>query len=406
VGSSVGSLYLIDGANPPVLVDDVEFLSCLGHGTFQFAPNGSRFGYIDYVSSITGLEFATGVLKINDALSLSEAARFENVTAFDLDDNQALFVSLFANNRSEADEAAVSLWDGTATREIATLIPTGERCRFTSATIASAPNGGAALVMGQRCMRGNTATQWQFYTLDLQARSATLVSSNFQPGSFVPYAGTNNLFFSPDGAFTFFTVPDGVTTSTVALAAVDSSSMNISVPIHSQAVFPAYSAAANALPRLSPDGRWLAMVVTSPNNDNQLVALDLTQPNVPPITISAGSRGDLISGMAFTPNSEQIIYVAGDTNGGDSTLLVLNLTVGSEQRLARGHFGADLVVSPDGTAVALLDWKRVETPREPMYADLVRIDLATQAITTLLPGAQIVDGRVTQLQTIIPLEWR
>ena len=406
VGSTVGSLYLMQGANPPVLIDDVEYLSCLGYGALQFAPNGSQFGYIDYPSSITGLEFTTGVLKLYDIASVQETTRFENVTAFALGDEQTIIVSLFANNRNEADEAAVSLWDGTASREIATLIPTGERCRFTSAAVASSPRGGVALVMGQRCPTGNTSTQWQFYTLDLRAGSATLVASNFQPGPFVPYARSNNVFFSSDGAFAFFTVPDGVTTSTGAVAAVDFNSMTISVPIQSQAVFPSYSTAANALPRFSPDGRWLALVVTSPNNDNQLVALDLTQPNTTPITISAGSRGDLISGMVFTPDSQQIIYVAGDTNGGDNTLLALNLAVGSERRIARGHFGSDLAVSPDGTEVVLLDWKRVETPREPMYADLVRVELATQALTTLLPGAQIVDGRVTNPQTAVPLMWR
>jgi hypothetical protein len=406
VGNTAGRLYVMKDANPPAYVDDVEYLSCLGHDSLQFAPDSSQFAYIDYPSSITGLEYATGILRIYDTASMSEAVRFENVTAFDLGADQTFFVSLFANNRSEADEAAVSLWDGSAARELVTLIPTGERCRFTSAAIARAPDARAALVLGQRCSSGNTATQWQFYTVDAQANSATLVTSNYQPGSFVPYARTNNVFFSPDSAFAFFTVPDGVTTSTGAVATVDFTNLTLSVPIPSQAVFPAYSAPANALPRFSPDRRWLALVVTSPDRDNQLVALDLTNPNMPPIAIRAGSRGDLISGMAFTPDSTQIIYVAGDTDGGDNTLLALNLTVGSERRIARAHFGGDLVVSADGAAVTLLDWKRVENPREPLYADLVRVDLASDAVTTLVAGAAVVDGHVTNLQTVVPLAWR
>jgi Tol biopolymer transport system component len=262
------------------------------------------------------------------------------------------------------------------------------------------------LVLGQRCSTGNTDTQWQFYTVDPSAGSATLAASDFQPGAFVPFSRNNNAFFSPDGAYAYFTVPDGITAYTVAVAAMNLADMTINVPVARQAVFPNFSGAPNASPRLSPDGRWLAMSVTSPDNDNQLVALDLANPATPPITLSAGSRGDLISGFTFTPNSDQVIYVAGGASGADNTLLALDLAAGSERRIARSHFDRDVVLSPDGSAAALLDWQQVEDPREPLYANLVLINPSDSTTTTLFTGADVVEGRVTNPRTAVPLAWR
>jgi hypothetical protein len=407
VGGAAGSLYLMDGANQPVLIDDVEYLVCLGSGTFQFAPERPRFAYIDYTASVAVNEYADGTLKIFDAETVSEAARFENVTTFDLTADGALFVSFFTNNRGQADEAAISLWDGAAVREVATLLPTGERCRFTSASVRAAPDEAtAALVLGQRCATGNPATQWQFYAIDLNANSATFAAREYQPGAFVPFSRTNNVFFSPDSAYAFFTVPDGVTTSTVTLAAVRLADMTISTPVERQLVTPSVTGGANAFPRLSPDGQWLAAVVTSPDNDNQIVALSLPEPGAPPIAIQAGSRGDLISALEFTGDSQQIVYIAGATEGGDNTLLTLDLALGSERRIMRGHFDDSLALSPDGSTAALLDWQRVDRPREPMYANLVLLDLATSAVTTLFTGADVVSGEVENLRTALPLAWR
>jgi Tol biopolymer transport system component len=406
MGGDAGNLYLMDATKAPVRVDDVEYLVCLGNGTFQFTPDSNRFAYIDFFPGVTREEYPDGVLKIFETGSGSQIVTFDNVTTFDINNGNAVFVSFFVNNRNEADEAAVSLWDGSATREIATLLPTAERCWFTSAAISFAPNGSAVLVMGQRCAAGNVDTQWQLFTLDPSAGSATLAASDFQPGAFVPFARNNNVFFSPDGSYAYFTVPDGVTAYTVAVAAVQLADITITVPVARQAVFPNFSGATNAFPRFSPDHRWLATAVTSPDNDNQVLALDLANPATAPITIGAGSRDDLISGLAFTPDSGQVIYTAGGAGGADNALLALNLASGSERRIMRGHFDRDVLVSPDSNTAALLDWQRVEDPREPMYTNLVLINLVDSTVTTLFTGADVVDGRVTNVRTAAPLTWR
>lgn len=407
VGGTAGSLYLINAANTPVLVDDVEYHACLGSGTFQFSPDGRRFAYIDYGRNSSDDEYSDGTLRIFDAATISEAAHFENVTAFDLRDDGVIFVSLFTNNRGEADEAAVTLWDGAAERELVTLLPTGERCRFTSASVsAAADQSTAGLVLGQRCITGNPATQWQFYLIHLADRSATLAASEYQPGAFVPFARTNQVFFSPDSRYAFFTIPDGVTVSTVTLAAVQLADMTISPIIDRQMVMPGVIGMTSAAPRFSPDGQWLAAAVTSPNNDNQIAAVSLADPATPPIGISAGSRGDVISALEFTRDSRQIVYIAGATEGGDNTVLTLDLEMGSERRVARGHFDRALAISPDGGTAALIDWQRVENPRQPMYANLILLDLASSTVTTLFTGADVVDGEVTNLRSAEPLAWR
>lgn len=36
------------GSDKPTKISDVQALSCLGAGTFQYAPGSNRFGYISY----------------------------------------------------------------------------------------------------------------------------------------------------------------------------------------------------------------------------------------------------------------------------------------------------------------------------------------------------------------------
>ena len=74
VGGDAGTLYLMDGANSPVQVDDAEYLVCLGNGTFQFTPDSRRFGYIDFLPGVTREEYPDGVLKLFDAASAGEIA--------------------------------------------------------------------------------------------------------------------------------------------------------------------------------------------------------------------------------------------------------------------------------------------------------------------------------------------
>jgi WD40 repeat protein len=400
MGADSGKLYLMDAAKAPVLIDDVSFLACLS--AFHYAPDSRRFAYIDYPSGATGSDYASGTLRVYDTDTLQAAASFEHVTAYSLVDSGALLVSFFDNSKGEADEADISLWDGTSEREIVTLVPTEPECRFTSAQIALTGDQLLA-VLGQRCATGDRHTNWQLYTIDAATSSASLIGTDAQPGAFVTFARTNNLYFAPNGSTAYFTVPDAVTAYTVALASVSLSDYSINVPVDRQAVFPNFSGAPNAFPRLSPDGRWLALVITSPDNQNQVFVLDLNAPDNSPLTAGVHSRGDVIPDMAFAPDNSHLYYIAG---GIDNSVFSLDLADGTEKRLVRGNFVEGMALSPNGKTLALLNTLHVDDPKQPAYLNLMLADLNGAPPTTIAPGADVADGKVSNLRFAYPLTWR
>ena len=400
LGADSGKLYLMDAAKAPVLIDDVSFLTCLS--AFHYTPDSRRFAYIDYPSGATSSDYAAGTLRLYDTDTLQAAASFEHVVAYSLVNSGAMLVSFFANTKGDATEADISLWDGSSEREIVTLLPTEPECRFTSAQIALTGSQLLA-VLGQRCTTGDGRTNWQMYTVDAGSGSATLIATDAQPGPFASFARTNNLYFAPDGSTAYFTVPDAVTAYTVAVASLSLSDYSINVPVDRQAVFPNFSGAPNAFPRLSPDGRWLALVITSPDNQNQVFVLDLNAPDDPPLTGSAHSRGDLIPNLAFAPDSSHLYYIAG---GSDNSVFSLDLADGSEKRLVRGNFVEGMALAPDGKTFALLNTVQVDDTRQPAYLNLVLADISSGMLTPVYQGADVTDGAVTKLRFAYPLTWR
>jgi WD40 repeat protein len=344
-------------------------------------------------------------MHIYNTASLSEELSSDNVVAFDVAPTGVAYVSFFTNDRNEADEAAVFWWSGNAEVEVATLQPE-EDCHYTSAQVAIASDGTFLLILGHRCTRGETRTSWQLYTVDPSARSATLASSDFQPGLFAAFARTNNILFSKDGNLAYFTVPDGVASNTAAIAAVNLSDMSITVPLERQAVFASLSGGANAFPRLSPDGNWLATVVTSPSNDNAVYVWNLADSTAAPVIFEAGSTGDTISNIVFTPDSARLILVAGGERGADNSLVGLDLATGNNFRIARGSFSQGIVISPSGTEVAIMDWQEVEDPAQPSWLNTVAVNLDSSEVATLFEGSEMVEGRVENLQFAYPLVWR
>lgn len=406
VGIDAGALYVMQGTDAPVKVDDVQALTCLGSGTFQYSPDSARMGYIAYEADAVDSEFADGFLHIRSTADQQEVLSYENVTAFDLTDDGVALVSFFTNDKNEADEAAVIWWDGSSQQEVATLKPASDDCKFTSASVAALADGKLLLVMGHRCKTGDTATSWQLYSVNPAERSATLAASSAQPGAFAAFARSNVIYVSSDGAHAYFTVPDGITANTVGMKRVNLSDLSLTDVLDKQIVMATYSGGTNAFPRLSPDGDWLAAVITSPNNDNVIQIWNLADPSVAPITLSAGSTGDTVSGMEFTPDGSKLMAVIGGDNAANNSLVAIELASGRDLRVARGHFGQGLAVSPDGNGIAILDWQIPEDTKEPPYANLVAIEAATGAPTTLFAGADIQEGKVVNQRFAFPMLWR
>ncbi|MCA0458724.1 MAG: hypothetical protein LCI00_32520 [Chloroflexi bacterium] len=405
VGLDKGSLYAMHEGETPVKVSDVQALTCLGGGTFQYSPDGSQLGYISYEGDAATSEFADGFLHIASTSDFSEVYSYENVTAFDLTETGAAFVSFFTNDQNEADEAAIMVWNGSGQQEVATLNPASDDCKFTSASIAGLADGKLLLVLGHRCKSGDTTTNWQLYSVDPADRSATLAASASQPGAFASFARSNRIYLSPEGDQALFTVPDGITANTVGLKRVSVENLSLADVLDKQVVAATYNGAPNAFPRVSPDGNWLTAVVTSPNGENSLYVWSLTDPAVAPIMVSAGSTGDTVSSLAFTPDSSRLLAVVGGADTASNSLIAIETANGRDSRIARGHFGKGLTISPDGSTVALLDWQIPSDTTQQPYTNLVSINLNDGSTTTLYTGADVVDGKVSNQRFAFPMTW-
>lgn len=405
VGLDKGSIYGMHQGDAPVKINDVQGLTCLGDATFQYSPDSARLGYIAYEDDAATSEFADGFLHIASTSDFNDVFSYENVTAFDLTDTGAAFVSFFTNDKNEADEAAVIVWNGSGQQEVATLNPASDDCKFTSASIAGLANGKLLLVLGHRCKSGDTTTNWQLYSVNPDDRSATLAASASQAGTFASFAHSNRIYLAPEGDQALFTIPDGITANTVGLKRVSVENLSLADVLDKQVVAATFNGAPNAFPRVSPDQNWLAGVVTSPNGDNSLYIWSLTDPAVAPIMVSAGSKGDTVSSLAFTPDSSRLLAIVGGANTASNSLIAIETANGRDSRVARGHFGKGLSISPDGSTVALLDWQiPTDTTQQP-YTNLMSINLNDGSTSTLYTGADVVDGKVTNQRFAFPMTW-
>src|SRR5262249_42570586 len=273
---------------------------------------------------------------ISSGLPDIDSGNFEKTTAFDITNDSVAYIQFYTNDKGEADEAAISVWHDSGSQEITSLYP-DENCRFTSAQIATGSDNKYIVLMGQRCKKGDTRTSWQFYVVDASNGSSNRAMTSFQPGAFVPYAHTNYLTFTPDKRTLYFTVPDGVAANTAIMVAVDMSAIsNDNVPLQKDAIMPRLSSQpydwkANPGPVMSPDGRWLAVITNTPNDEAQINVFDTNDRSLAPLTTAAGRRGDSISTMAFSPDSRRLIYVAGGNGGDDNSLFSLDMGSGSSE---------------------------------------------------------------------------
>ncbi len=406
--ADAGALYLMDGTQAPAQVASMHTMGCIGSGTFQWSPDSSRFGYISYEPGAAASEFADGFLYLWDAEGMSQLASFENTVSFDITADNVAFLQFFTNDRDEADEAAVLLWNGSAEREIATLRPE-EDCRFSSGEVGIAPDGRLIVVVGHRC-RGVDGTEWQLYVVDPETRSAALVQEGPTGGQFGASARSNELYFAPDGSTVFFTIPDGVTLSTVSLRAMNLETQAVTTIVERSMVMPKYDNFPyawndNAPPLLSNDGNWLAFVVNTPQNDATLNVFDLRAPDSTPIAYSAGSRGDAIGYMAFTQDSTRLLFVSGGSGSANNSLSALDVSTGGDFRVSRGRFGRGAVAG-DGSEIVVMDWQVLEDPQQPVYVNLVVYNINDSSAVPVFTGADVVDGEVTNQRFAYPLTWR
>ena len=413
IGGESGALYTLDNTYTLREVNpSVSATACAGMGAFQYSPDSARLGYINFPSdAITG-SVPAGWLHVQNTADAEEHIHEEEVAAFDLADDALAFVSVYTNPQGEADEAAIFHHKDGATTEVSTLVGT-EGCLFHSAAITLAGNDRIYVVMGQRC--NQTGWGWTLYVVDAVNFTANQVMSDTFNGQYFPDTRTNTLTLSPDGALAYLTYPDGLTRFTTHMQRISLASFvaddppfpvsNIEMPRYNAR--PTYDAPDdNVRPVFSPDGNWLAVVTRNANNESALNLIELGTPDLPPLVIEAGARGDTISSMAFTPDSRQLLFVSGGHDKNNNRLNVLDLATETQIPGPRGRFARQMAVSPDGRAAALADWRVSETPDQPDSLDVVVFDLETQQKTPLFNSADILDGQNTDRRFVYLLAWR
>jgi len=371
VGHETGDLYLMDGTTVSAPFASIYYSSCFFGDNFQFAPDGSRFATIDYRAEAFTKEYSDGVLRLYDSATVSEIASFDDVTAYTLSNDQAAYVRFYQNGDREGAEVGVNLWDGVENREVITLTPTGDRCRFTSASITMRNTLGI-LVLGQRCP--NDGTNWQLYTIDFPGRIATLTASGETGGAYLGLTRTNNVFLSPNENYVYFTIPDGVTSSSGSLNVLNLTDLTVNTLIERVSLFH-FGSPAEAF-WLSPDGTWLAT--------GRLTAIELDDPANP-------VRVDLPrSGFTTAVFGQNNLYFTDTSSNptGDGALFTLDLALGTPQRIARGYFaGSRALISPEGQSLALTTAGYVSPEDDSvLHNDIVALDLASGEMTTLYDG--------------------
>jgi hypothetical protein len=394
------NLYQMIDASPRlnILSNNINPMTCtIG---VQYDPNSMRVGYLMWPSPNVNNMAPTARLLIHNAENLALVGNFENVADFDMTSTGAAFVTMFRNAQNEYVEVGINVWDGTSTRELTTLVADqSNRCVYTSASIASITSTRLALTVGFRCRRGITATQYQIYSVDTEARVAVLLLQGQTKTQFIPNARTNQVIVAPNGQSIFQLLPDNLRTDSGVLIEMSLAAPAERVLIPGAIQMPqANRTPINGLPVLSSDARWLALVVNDANNNAALYAYDMNAPSLPPIFVPGSSRGDRFAGLRFTGD------LAGTPES--NAAFALNLTTGISNRLARGRFNLDTVaVSPFTPTVALVD-SRTLTDGQPRYNALVMVDLNTGALTDLIIGANLAEGRVRERLALVPIAWR
>ena len=405
-GDEIGTLYMMRGIDTLfAIASDIQALTCAGNRTFLYTDDSQHFAYLDFDDNINVADFASGRLQIGDTTNFAITNTFEQVTAFDTKDETIAFIQFFTNDQGQAIEAGIVQWQGEAEREVATLFA-DTNCEFTTASITVQENGQFAIVMGHKCP--NRGTGWQFYTVNPENRSVTLVLQSQLPGTYFAFSRTNNVYVAPDAETAYFTAPDGVTNVSVGVFAVNLVNSSAIEIFPTAGIMPRYYddpyAPINHPPAVSPDGNWLAITRNTVTDEASINILDLSAPQLPPITAPAGARGDVISEILFTPDNEQVIFVAGGAQGVNNSIFAVDLATGTTFRVKRGRF-ANGLMSPTGESIAMMNWQLIDED-EPLFLTLQVIDIESGVETTLLEGADIINNQVTNRRFAYPLAWR
>jgi hypothetical protein len=401
------TLYLMRGTDAQLLTlqGNINPMTCVGDN-LQYAPDSNRVGYLAWAAPNTADITPSARLFIHNVGDNSIQANIENVASFDMTQNGADYITFFANQNNKTVQVGINRWDGSTSREVTTIYADeSNTCDYQSANIRNMSNQRMAVILAYRCARGETRTQYQLYIVDVESNSSTLLSSGVARGALFAFTRTTNIYPAPNGNAIFATIPDGVKNDSSKMLNILTENSAETVLIERNIVMPQVNQTSpNAVPSVSYDGRWLAMVENDGNNIAKLSIFDLDNATFPPIVLTAGSAGDAISSVLFSLDSKKLFYVAG-TDGENNSAFALDLATGVSNRLIRGKYNSVSAIAPSGSFVALTDRRSIRDD-QPTYDVIVMLDLANGTQKDVLVGADVTDSTVTNVRELVPIAWR
>lgn len=408
VGGVTSSLYISTEGGAPALANDMfQPIGCVGaNGIFSYSPDSSYMTLIEYERDFN-VGFADGTMRILDTTTFEELFSERTIVGFEQTPEGVLFVRFFRDDRSEADEVAVTFWDGNIDREIISFFAEDD-CRYLNANIATAPDGLQWLGLVQRC---SGQTSQNVYRVNPQDRTVELIFSVDSPGGFPQSTEANRFYFSTNGNSLFYTIPDGFTLETVSLNRYDIDTGTQTTLIDRQVVIAGVdgSDTGNEPTLVSPNGQWLTVVTTDPDGSrSRLNFYNLTDPTAEPIVIEAGGRDDVFSFLQYTRDGNRLVYVSGGRFGNDNSLFFIDMTSDNLNplRVRRGNFSSFAALSPDGNEIAIADFFVLEeSDRGPDYLVLKVINLDTSEEVVLYEGGEVIDGQSQNLEFMVPVYW-
>jgi hypothetical protein len=356
-GAAEGSIAIFPaGGGAPVALGTANRMACSGPATFQFAPNGKRVGYINYADDTVNRDFPYGNLVIFDAAAGSQLAAFDWATAFALYDDGALMLRFYPDGKGNATEADVDWWDGSAQQNLVTLEPVypadkpDVECGMTSGSLVKVGDS-AYILTGQKCETGTV--NWRLVSVPMKGGAVTEIASGAPGGGFFSESFTTQLIPTTDGKGFLVTVPSGLARNTVRLQWVTSEGTITPILEGSHIIVDRFGERLSEGRHMmaSMDGKSIAFVSSSADQEQSLWLLDLSTPGGAPVAAEELGANERIFQYVWASNTT-LYYAAGSI---ESSTLKSIAPGESAQRLARGRFFR-LAVNYKGDKIAAAEW--------------------------------------------------
>jgi hypothetical protein len=322
-------------------------LACSVPGRTQFSPDGNRLGIIKYLPNAVQGNYTVGTLRILKLPEATEQYAVDNVISFDLQNDGAVILEMFANTKKEANSADLVYWDGSKERKLEEDIKALESCQFAAGR--SIRSGDKVFTLfGEKCKTGGS--KWRLLRTDFGGGNTVNVAQG-PTGSngaalYFNNSGGNDLWALPGGNEVLIAVPNGRSADLVNLARIslaDGSLSNVSANV----IIPQYPAVNPNRFLFNPKGDMLALVTRDGNGGEKLWLYDLNAAQNQPTQVAGGNRLDRVTGLAWTADGSRLFYtIQGEDNG-----LISTTTKGETKRVARGMFQG-LAIKADGSAAS------------------------------------------------------